>query len=640
MLFTWIVTTVLLWCTLTKAETHVYNFNITYVDANPDGMFERRVIGINNEWPIPIIRVKQNDRVIIHVENQLEASTALHFHGLFQKGQSYNDGAQMLTQCGIAPGYKFTYNFTVDDQVGTYWYHSHSGSQYADGLRGLFIIEEADKSKVPFEYDEELTLTVSEWYHAESVILIKNFLSRYNPTGAEPIPQNSLFNDTKNVTIDFKPDTTYFMRISNVGLFTSQYLHIEDHSFTIVEVDGVYVEPYEVETLYISTAQRYGVLIKSKKNPKKNYRFYNIIDKEMLDVLPQELQLVSTNIISYGSKFDTPKPYPVGEDNYDKLIAGFKEFDDFSIVPLDKQEILGEPDVQVALNFVMENLGDGVNYALFNGKSYTTPKVPTLYTVMSSGKYAEYPEIYGSNTNSFVLQKDEVIEIVLNNLDPGKHPFHLHGHNFQVIKRSEAGEDDSPITYDPSTEDSSKFPEIPLKRDTVLVNPNGYIILRFKATNPGVWFFHCHLDWHLEQGLAITFIEAPTEIQKQVIPEDHYNVCKGTNTSIKGNAAGNYGDSKEAWFDLTGEPLQPEPLPEGFTTKGYVAFALCTILAIHGLFTIFKYGMEDVKADNNQEMIAKLHSILSEYGANDDIEGISLQSDIRQASASPGPSQS
>lgn len=28
-----------------------YWWNITYATANPDGLFERRVIGVNNTWP-------------------------------------------------------------------------------------------------------------------------------------------------------------------------------------------------------------------------------------------------------------------------------------------------------------------------------------------------------------------------------------------------------------------------------------------------------------------------------------------------------------------------------------------------------------------------------------------------------------
>lgn len=68
--------------------------------------------------------------------------------------------------------------------------------------------------------------------------------------------------------------------------------------------------------------------------------------------------------------------------------------------------------------------------AFFNGITYVSPKVPTLYTALSVGELATNPVVYGSNTNSFVLKHNEVIEIVLNNLDPGKHPFHLRKKSF------------------------------------------------------------------------------------------------------------------------------------------------------------------------------------------------------------------
>ena len=65
------------------------------------------------------------------------------------------------------------------------------------------------------------------------------------------------------------PDTTYLLRIVNMGLFTSHYVYIEDHTFTIVEVDGVVVEPYETDSLYVAVAQRYVVLMKTKKSTDK-----------------------------------------------------------------------------------------------------------------------------------------------------------------------------------------------------------------------------------------------------------------------------------------------------------------------------------------------------------------------------------
>lgn len=38
-------------------------------------------------------------------------------------------------------------------------------------------------------------------------------------------------------------------------------------------------------------------------------------------------------------------------------------------------------------------------------------------------------------------------------------------------------------------------PSVPMRRDTVLVQPNGYAVLRFRSDNPGIWLFHCHIEW-------------------------------------------------------------------------------------------------------------------------------------------------
>lgn len=589
-----------------SAKTHTFNFNTTYVDANPDGLFQRKVIGINNEWPIPTIRVKKDDRVIIHLTNLLQVNTSLHFHGLFQKDSNAMDGPEYVTQCPIAPGQTFTYNFTVPDQAGTYWYHSHSGAQYSDGLRGLFIIED----DLPFNFDEEVTLTVSDWYHKSSGEIMKKFLNRYNPTGSEPIPQNTLFNETKKSIWSVKPDTTYFLRIANMGMFTSQFLYIEDHTFTIVEVDGVLIEPKEVDYLYIAVAQRYGVLVKTKENAGKNFRFINAMDQEMLDSVPDDLEIISTNWVVYDDNIELPKPLSI---DYDNFVNSLGPFDDFGLETLAKTPLLSESDYRITLTFEMNNLGDGINYAFFNDITYTHPKVPTLMTVFSSGEYAMNEKVYGSNTNSYVLQDNEVVEIVLNNNDAGKHPFHLHGHVFQVVARSPEGEEDEPYIYDP-TNSTDHEPEFPMMRDTVMVNPFGYVVLRFTADNPGVWLFHCHVDWHLEQGLAITLIEAPLSIQKhQTLPSDHLNTCIALDVPYYGNAAGNFGEKEEDWIDLTGENLQFAELPPGFTPKGYIAMALCTFVALYGVFTIYRYGMEDITTDESDHLIHKLYDILDKH---------------------------
>lgn len=76
----------------------------------------------------------------------------------------------------------------------------------------------------------------------------------------------------------------------------------------------------------------------------------------------------------------------------------------------------------------------------------------------------------------------------------------------------------------------------------------------------------------------------------------------------QGNAAANMD-----FLDLTGQNLQQPPLPEGFTAKGYIAMALCTLIAMYGIWSIYKYGIEDVNKDNSAEVIERLYKILDEH---------------------------
>jgi iron transport multicopper oxidase len=122
-----------------------------------------------------------------------------------------------------------------------------------------------------------------------------------------------------------------------------------------------------------------------------------------------------------------------------------------------------------------------------------------------------------------------------------------------------------------------------MRRDTVLVHPDGNMVLRFRADNPGVWLFHCHLEWHLASGLVATMVEAPLDLQKTLkVPEDHLQVCRDSNTPFAGNAAGN----TEDFFDLSGANTSPAPLPDGFTARGIVALVFSVVAAFLGLAVI------------------------------------------------------
>lgn len=566
------------------ASTHVFDWNVTWATANPSGLKDRKVIGINGKWPLPTVDVNKGDRVIFNVYNDLgDRNTSVHFHGMYQNGTNAMDGPAKITQCPIPPGGSFTYNFTVD-QNGTYWYHSHVSGQYPDGYRGAFIVHDKD-AYFAKDFDEELTFTLSDWYDTIIDTLDKQFLNLYNPSGAEPVPNHLIFNESQNVSVSIKPNTTYLIHIMNIAALGSTYFWIEGHKFTIVEVDGVYTEPTEAEILYITPAQRYAILLTTKAETDKNYAIATVFDSSMFDVIPPELTLNQTNWLEYNPSAPH-NPASIPYESSDDITA----FDDMNLIPADRKTLYPEPDVEITLDVIMNNLLNGVNYAFFNNITYTEAQVPTLYTVMSSpDELLNNPTIYGEYTNPFVLGHMQVVQIVVNNVDSGTHPFHMHGHEFQVISRSDAYEDDDPTPFDPNNHE--KFPKYPLRRDTAHVKPNGNMVIRFIADNPGVWLFHCHLEWHLEQGLALVLVEAPSEIKKhQSVPQSHYEMCAAAHMPYKGNAASNVDD----FLDLTGQNSQVADLPPGFTFKGVFALILSCFAAFAGTYFIVSYGLTDI----------------------------------------------
>ncbi|TKA51718.1 hypothetical protein B0A49_08949 [Cryomyces minteri] len=520
------------------AKTVVYNWDITWVNASPDG-FSRPVIGINGQWPCPTIEGNIGDRVMIHTRNMLgNETTSIHFHGLFQSGSNSMDGPAGVTQCPIPPGAKFTYDYTLD-QPGTYWYHSHNKGQYIDGLRGPLIIHDKDAPYAE-QVDEEVTLTLSDWYHDEAPGLIHYFQSvdnENNHNGAEPIPKGALMQDTQNPKISVKPNKKYLIRIINMSAFAGQFISIDGHQMTIVEVDGVYTVPQKTNQIYITAAQRYSVLISTKSDASQNFAIRAAMDEEMFDTIPADLNLNVYGFLVYDSKKPLPTPTP---------LTTFAAFDDFALVPQDRQRLLSKVDHQILMDFDFIN-DNGINRARINGVSYIPQKVPALYTALTTGSDATNPKVYGTNGNAFVVKPGEVVEIVLNNHDGGGHPWHLHGHNFQVIARS--GENAG--TYP----GNAAAPAIPMRRDVVMVRKGGYVVIRYRADNPGVWLFHCHIEWHVEAGLSATIVESPMELQKSLrIPSDHMKICKDQGIPTAGNAVGNTANH----LDLTGELTTPE----------------------------------------------------------------------------------
>ncbi len=89
-----------------------------------------------------------------------------------------------------------------------------------------------------------------------------------------------------------------------------------------------------------------------------------------------------------------------------------------------------------------------------------------------------------SETDKIKIEQGQKVRITLNNLTMMHHPMHLHGHFFRVINKN--GE------YSPL-------------KHTVNVAPMQRTVIEFDANEYGDWFFHCHVLYHLNGGMARVF---------------------------------------------------------------------------------------------------------------------------------------
>lgn len=347
--------------------------------------------------------------------------------------------------------------------------------QYPDGFRGALIVHDP---KPPFQYDDEFTITLSDWYHDQMPDLLEQYQSQENQAafgGREPVPNSALINDSTKSKIKVLPNKTYYVHIICLGNWPGHTWVFDGHEMTVVEVDGVYVEPYNVgsKMLRLATGQRYGVLIHTKPDASQNFAIWDTMDINMMFVYEhRDIPANYNPNVTAWLVYDESKPLPPAP-----VLTEFDFVDDVTLIPTDRQPILQPMHHQIIIDAFSTEI-DGVSRYAINNKTYIPPKVPTLYTANTVGpEYASDPAVYGQ-VNPFVVKYGEIVEIVINNHHNNLHPWHLHGHQFQVIQRSEVDGGYFTGHY------FQNVSQTPVRRDTIMVQNHGHAVIRFRADNP------------------------------------------------------------------------------------------------------------------------------------------------------------
>lgn len=449
-----------------------YELNITQGKLNPDcSDYTGTALLVNNQLPGPAITLKLGERVRILVRNQLpefdleafpEAplgkrtnDVTIHYHGIHQRGSPSADGVPYLSQDPIPPGGEYMYDFTVEDQPGTFFYHAHNGlEEYT--VFGPFIVYDREGP-----HKHEQLITISEWWHRDRPHL-ENAILGPNFTGipdAESILLNgrTLYDPTyvRNQkhcegypVIHVHPGETYRLRVIGATAFRTIGLAIARHVLTVIEVDGRLVKPYRTEYLEVAPGQRFSVLLHADQEPQD----YTIGTRRMWG---GEGQSDSNGyaVLRYGDHEDRITYTPMEKPTFPSPDIPYWIWKDLE--PLEGLSSLLDyaPSRTIKIRVTTKTQPDGGERWYVNNVTFMEQSKSNILSDIVHGARRKRPidiaalemhNYYDPGLGTYPLFIDEIIDFVLQSTHvPGEpcrtHPWHTHGHYFWEIA-SGAGE--------------------------------------------------------------------------------------------------------------------------------------------------------------------------------------------------------
>ena len=143
----------LLNATNSDSKSSAYNIKVQEGITNFIGNQQTPTLGYNGSFLGPVIIVDRGEDVQMHVTNELEAETSIHWHGLEVEGTKDGGPHQV-----ISAGSTWELNFIINQPASTLWFHPHvigsTAIQVYYGLAGLIIIQDENSKSLnlPDEY--------------------------------------------------------------------------------------------------------------------------------------------------------------------------------------------------------------------------------------------------------------------------------------------------------------------------------------------------------------------------------------------------------------------------------------------------------------------------------------------------------
>ena len=283
----------------------------------------------------------------------------------------------------------------------------------------------------------------------------------------------------------------------------SPVVSIDNHPMWVYAVDGHYIQPQLADTISMYNGERYSAMIQLNQPPGD----YTI--RVANSGADQIISGYGTLSYKHGKSNISSTPYI----DYSGVNTSA------SVIPLDKTFLVPFPSSAPAptadATYIL-NLGrydSNYNWTLSGNASYGLTQdfnEPLLFNPESP--HALNPNLtIRTNNNTWI---DVILQVELSPAAPAQpaHPIHKHSNKAYII-----GTATGTFNYSDVAEAMKHMPhgtfnlETPPYRDSfttpsALQGP-AWVAFRYQVVNPGAFFIHCHIQTHLDGGMAMTILD-------------------------------------------------------------------------------------------------------------------------------------
>jgi len=489
-------------------------------------------IGINGTVPAPLIRLREGQIARLRVINDLDEDSSIHWHGLLVPPAM--DGVPGISFPGIKPRSTFLYEFPIR-QSGTYWYHSHSGLQEQLGHYGPIVIDPAGPDPVKADHEHVIVLSDHSSMSPEAIFrklkqqpgyfnYQKQTLAGLMAGKDQPLAERAMWagmrmdpTDVADVTAAaytylvnghgpqdnwtalFDPGQRVRLRFINASAMTTFNVRIPGLPMSVVQADGQNVRPVSVDELQMGVAETYDVVIAPAN------RAYTLVG-ESVDRSGMARATIAPRL-GLGAEVPALRPRPVatmkdmgmemsGMDHgaHGGMNPGSMDMRD----PKNAPGVAMTPGVQTISPMPMDRTGEpgqglaGVGHRVLTYRDLAAlvrnpdTRAPSRsLDIHLTGNMERFMWSFdgikmSNHMEPIPFRRNERVRVNLINDTMMGHPIHLHGHFFELV-----------------TGHGAHAP----RKHTVIVQPGGKVTFDLTADAVGDWAFHCHLLYHMHDGM-------------------------------------------------------------------------------------------------------------------------------------------